>query len=327
MIIILLTILISQVEQGGQSPKPVRIRILGGVSFAHADNIFRLSPAHRDAFINKGSVGQFTKIKSYDDFITTYELTLRLRREIFGFRRTRFSFRYVGYDYAVNSIKDYHTFTLRLRQDISKSAYFSIDYFLLPSFYIRHYREEESRVFKRFCYRHHLVTFRLGKSFRTKTTLIGSYKYEFEDFNSSFDEFDTRAHFIGAEVRQEVLPNLRLDLEYRYKNASAKGSPTSDFSHIEHSIEGGIRIDIGRALRIRGSYRYRDREFTTQIEKARLHFGRRDRRSRVRTELLWRLTRRVSLNLSYEYRRRESSLPIKKNYIANRFTAGVDFRI
>ncbi|MBP1683597.1 MAG: hypothetical protein H6Q27_1161, partial [Ignavibacteriaceae bacterium] len=105
-------------------------------------NILKYSEKYIERFKNLEDEGRF-HIETTDDLVWGYSIGLTYTDEIIGSLKTILGAGYDSDAYTYNSIKTWLTYNVFLRQYITASTSVSASYSYLPSFYVRHFRDED----------------------------------------------------------------------------------------------------------------------------------------------------------------------------------------
>ena len=100
------------------------------------DNVFRYSPENLLEF-RQGLNPEKFNLDTYDDFVVSPRLQFSLGRRLIGAYETNILARYTLWQYTSNPDKTNESIWLRLRQPVSRSAFFEAAYTHAPLAYIR----------------------------------------------------------------------------------------------------------------------------------------------------------------------------------------------
>jgi len=105
-------------------------------------NILKYSDKYIQRFKNREDPGRF-HIDRIDDFAIGYSAGLNFSDNFIGKLNTTLG---AGYDtdaYTYNSVKNWATFNMFFRQQITTSTSAQFSYSYVPEFYVRHFRDED----------------------------------------------------------------------------------------------------------------------------------------------------------------------------------------
>ncbi|MBI4721501.1 MAG: hypothetical protein HY769_00605 [Candidatus Stahlbacteria bacterium] len=293
------------------------------IGFGYDNNLFKLSQENIDKFVNNEDICRFARIESYDDFVTNERITVDFTKRLLADEATRMRFKYNRYQYAVNPIKDYQSLILNVRQNLMQKQFIQIGYLFLPQYYIRDYFDADFQSFMRCDFREHLLDVKLGSKFLYKTTLAAIYKYEIYDYNSCFDEYDTRATTVGLSGERKLSKDISAEIEFGLKSAIAKGydeddematnSDESDISYKAYELIASLEYKIRKWCMLWLGYEEEYRNYTTKksIEDDPFHRDRKDIGHILSGGIECNLAPTCALNISYTYRKRDTDSPNK----------------
>lgn len=303
---------------------PLIPRIQMGVGIGYDDNILRYSDADRDHFVNN-TRRYASVIETYDDLATTVRLRLRWEWSLGLPGRTQVQFWAKHKSYLINSIKDYQTYTFWAKQDLGAGFSLKVQYFYIPSFYLRHYQDidrvalfsGDPRVYRACDFTENQYTGGLYWRFR-KRLEVGAYlRREELYYNSDFTEYDTISQIFGCKFTMWLLKGLRVGLDYCYQEADNIGrdpsppSGSADLSFVQDTFKASIRPPYFRILTYKfygdAAYRLRLRYYSSEAHpfEDSLHAGRHNRRGRIVLGLETRPFPRLKGRLEYFFECRE----------------------
>lgn len=300
------------------------------------DNILKYSEQYLERFMNGEDYGRF-HIETYDDviFVTGVEAAAVFR--IFGKRKTVFNANYTRRTYAVNSIKDWNYFAVGARQYLPWRMSFKILYSYIPSFYVRHFRDDlwvdvygyAPLTFQPYIFEKDNFGIWAQKYFLKGSRIKLSYFYSRYYHNEYYTEYDSKNHMYGIQFYQKITKNLRFDIGYYYITSDAKGydeaveTPENtngpDATYEEDRITGGFQYSLPRINKKRHAVdfhitfmnRYYLSEHPWQID--RLHAGRVDNNMRFLAGYNIRMSKAVTLKAFYNWMGRDSGSTAEAN--------------
>jgi hypothetical protein len=294
----------------------------------YTDNVFDYSPSDIDSFVHRVNPARFPA-RSSDDLDANLGLSCALRYRLGGLPgslglRTRL------HAYVSNWEKSYALGSLALEQSVWQGGEVGLSYLYLPNYLVRYYRLHGSSEYQPCRFAEHLATLRLGQRLgRFEVAAVA--RWEKDDYSRLFDYYDTRAWRLGPELTWRLLENLKIDLAYEYKVASAEG-PVPDISYRQHDARVGVETRPMKFNRfsVAGWFDFARREFTTAnpatLDPA--HAGRTDDIEQAGVELRFRQGP-ATVSVGYEAEWRSvidaSSFDIDdvKEYRKNSVTLGV----
>jgi hypothetical protein len=327
------------------------VNIYSNVSFVYDDNIFRYSEEDIDKFVNNIEPYRYP-IKTYDDFITILQLHTKVRKKFFGNKMTTFNAKIKTTIFYQNSEKDYETFSFSVWQKVTSKGHLLLKYFFLPRYFIRYYPDydvdnpEEYPYFAKCDFSKQLVNVVCGYNIFGNAEISLSLGMQLNDYNSSFNEYDTEIKSIGVSMDYPYKKVTQAQISYTLSRAIADGvdepgeeknfSDDSDISNDEYKLGLYFDFDLTDYLPVilEMNINFEQRIYTT--DKPLLcdpfHAGREDKKTNLTLRTSFPFTDRLELELEYTYETKSvSSLyDIKdieeiKNYNRNIYTTNISF--
>lgn len=297
-----------------------------GLSSVYDNNILRYSDKYIDRFNKRQDEGRF-HINTLDDLILVTSMRGSASVALIGSLNTTASIDFRKRTYTHNAIKDWQYFGLTLRQDISKRIAAQIGYNYTPSFYIRHYRDDDWAkefgyipvTFQPYGYKKDDVNSWIQYSLSTGTRVRALFAYTRYFYNEHFTEYDCANSSYGIELYQTILKTIRVSAGFGYVESRGDGTATMNPSYDEDSFDLGVDLQLpkvfGRANSIGVSGEYARRVFTTHhyLELDINHAGRRDHDYRFSATYGFELMKSLSLGLSYAWHRRDAETSAQAN--------------
>jgi len=308
-------------------------------------NILKYSDKYIERFLNSEDEGRF-HINRYDDLVFPYSIKISYRNNFIGNLVTVFSAGYNSNSYSYNGIKNWASYDASLRQYLSKYSSLLISYSYIPSFYIRHFRDDD--WVDRFGYTP--VTFQPYEFSKenysawfqqyffkrnTRIRLLFSYMKYFH--NEHYTEYDCTNYLYGFQVYQSLSKSIRVDAGYKYITSDAKGidevndvneddiATRGDATYKEHiyTIGGAFKFPkvfgIRNDLTVTGQYQRRFYETDHFLELDPLHAGRFDKNIRFysRYNLYFYSYLSLTTFFNWIYRDTETSAELNREYVSN----------
>jgi hypothetical protein len=307
------------------------------IQFTYDDNIFLYSVKDLKDF--QRSIRPYRyPFETYDDFITTLTGILRIRQKLVGQMPTILSLRYRQHQYAVNRMKSYQLFSLNLEQNFAKPIAVEFGYLFLPKYLIRYYKDPRSQtsppIYIGCEFEEHLLSLGLIYNTQNKLNFTPFYKFEIDDYNHSFDYYDTKAHRVGLDGSYRFGPKINLKGEFEYKVARAEG-PIPDISYNQWAWQISVELKPRfHRLSLTADYGQEQRVFVTSNLSSvdPFHAGRLDKTQNFKFGLEIPFSRVISILFDYEFEKREVSSPYKeeiddvKDYKNNKVGLGLNVR-
>lgn len=327
------------------------VNIYSNVSFLYDDNIFRYSSEDIDKFVNNIEPYRYP-IETYDDFITTLQLHTKVRKKIFGNRTTTFNAKIKTSIFYQNSEKDYETFSFSVWQKVTSNGHLLLKYFFLPRYFIRYYPDydvDNPEVYPYFTecdFSKQLGNIVFGYYIFGNGEISLSLGMQFNDYNPSFNEYDTDIKSIGVSMDYPFKKVTQAQISYTFSRAIAEGvdepgevknfSDDSDISHDEYELGIYFDFDLTDYLPaiLETNLNYSQRIYTT--DKSLLcdpfHAGREDKKTNLTFRTSFPFTERLALELEYNYETKFVSSPYDindieeiKNYNRNIYSTNITF--
>lgn len=159
------------------------------------------------------------------------------------------------------------------------------------------------------------------------------YGYEKIDYNSEFDERDSKANIYYGNMDFGLGKYVDLNIGYSHKDSKAKGADmmlliediTSKADRFSLGLDFNLKRALGIPLSFAPSYTYEYQKYTTYKTLDKYHYGRRDNYYRISSEFSYRWSRLFSQYLRYSYERNKTNLQGTLDvgdYTANKLSSG-----
>lgn len=355
---ILILLIANQEVYAGDKPKKNvdRWALTLAINPYYDSNILKYSDKYIQRFKNREDPGRF-HISSTDDLAIGYSAGLTFSDQLLGKLKTTLG---AGYDtdaYTYNSVKDWATFNVFFRQQITESTSAQFSYSYVPEFYVRHFRDEDwvyyygytEITYQPYTFSKDDFGFWVHQIMPWNTTRARFYfDYSRYFLNESNTEYDSNDYMFGFRIYQTLMENFQISFGYLYTTSDAKGfdepteikgmSDDSDASNYEHTYNAGFQWDLPRVFsrdnNISADFQYQRTFFTTDnfVELDPLHVGRYDYNYRLFINYNIILINKLSATIYYNWYAREASSPsdYNKEYISDekdytQYRLGVSF--
>jgi hypothetical protein len=306
-------------------------------------NVLKYSDKYIQRFKDGEDPGRF-HINRIDDLTVGYSAGITYTDAFFGNMKTILG---AGYDtdaYTYNSVKNWATFNIFYRQQITASTSAQFSYSYIPEFYVRHFRDDDwvkyygftEITFQPYTFSKDDFAFWVQQILPWKTTRARLYfTYSRYYLNSAYTEYDSDDYMFGFRIYQKLMDNLDLTFGYLYGTSDAKGydepaetkeqSDDSDATNFDHAYFAGLGLNLPKIFSmsndIRVDFQYQRVFFTTNhyVELDLLHAGRYDYNYRVFVNYNIKLLNSLSATLFYNWYAREagSGSNINDGYISD----------
>jgi hypothetical protein len=339
-LLISMLLFLSYYQAGAQKEskknKVVELEVDFGLATLYDNNILKYSDKYLQKFINNEDSGRF-HISTYDDVILTPSLGLTATSRIFGNLRSELSVDYSSRIYIVNSIKNWNYFAVGFRQYLPKRASFRLSYSYIPTFYIRHYRDDDwvavygyvPETFQPMGFSKNSYGLWVQKAFFKNTTFRLSFSYSQYYYNKHYTEYDSKDQFYGIRLFQTVNESFRMELAYEFIYSEAKGydepgeikknADESDASFYEHGFFARGVYKLPPVLKLKHNLDieigYMKRYFTSEhyLELDPLHVGRVDDVIELSASYNVRLLKSLNMSVFYNYFFRDANTSATEN--------------
>jgi hypothetical protein len=330
----------------GAPPPPWLLRLNAGIRYD--DNVLRYSERYLEAFRTRDDAGRF-HIGTSDDAIMA--LGVRLDRILFPRHDLRTTVYAEGeYSrYLRNTVKNWGSLGVGIRQELPFRASLSIAYDYIPAFYLRHYRDQDwvdagisgSAAYQPFSYERDDVRTSLAATLPTGTGLRFGVAGGRLFHNEHFTEYDARTTTWTWEASQRAGP-VRVALRYDYETSrSRRPVPgTTDASYDEDEGRASVSWTLqmlGYPLLCEGGASYARRCFTTTsaVELDPLHAGRVDHTVTFSLAVGASLTSALDVGIGAAWRRRDAtgapandaSLSLERDFTQFQMEATVEYAL
>lgn len=313
-----------------------------GLGTMYDDNILKYSEKYLNRFMNGMDEGRF-HVETYDDVIVSPSLTLAKPFRIFGKKLSTVDAGYTYNWYVINGIDNWSNFNIGFRQNFAKRASFKLIYSYIPTFYIRHFRDEDwvkvygytPITFQPYSFSKDTYAFWVQNTFFKNSRVMFTFNYQTYYHNEHYIEYDCDNTLYRIKLFQPLHKNLRLELMYQFTQSDAQGydepdeskydSDDSDASFDEDGFTGGLIWTLPKIKKLNHSIKgecviykryYKTEQF---IEVDPLHAGRVDDNLRFYFTYDIALNKQWSLSAYYNwyYRDSGSSSPLNDWYISD----------
>jgi hypothetical protein len=314
-------------QEGGPS-----LRFDLGLGSVYDNNILRYSDKYVIRFDNREDEGRF-HIYSRDDLILVTSFRGTVTDKLIGGMNTALAVDLRRRTYTHNAIKDWYSYGLSLRQEITRKLSAQIGYSYIPEFYIRHYRDDEwvaihgykPITFQPYSFKkddlNGWVQYALFPT--TRVRLVLSYGRYF--YNEHFTEYDCANTMAGVEVTHSFHKNVKVNAAYEFTASRGDGTADMNPSDDEDTYVLGAEYTLpkvfGRSnsLGVEGEYARRYFTSTHFLELDINHAGRRDDDYRFSASYTVELMDNFGLALRYAWHKRTSTTTALENaeYLAD----------
>lgn len=300
-----------------------------GTSLTYDDNLFRYSGFELDTFRIGNNPARFP-IRTSDDLDVSLwgKWSYRFRlAEI----QTRTSVSTKWHGFVSNWEKSYGLAEAGIAGTLPNRNEAGVSFLWMPSYLVRYFRKPRAQTAEYIGCRFAEYLVKVYYAARLSSFLVRpDYRYQYDNYLSVFDYYDTRAHRFGCLVGFAPVSGLSLEADYHYKLASATG-PVPDISYRQHELRTSLRTSAGKSrFSMEVEYEVDARAYTTR-NPARIdstHAGRKDMIEAMSLQAGYRVGRN-RIFLRYEMNWRNVSSPYsaaieeEKQYRQNRLGLGV----
>jgi len=297
-----------------------------GISSVYDNNILRYSDKYVDRFDNRQDEGRF-HINTRDDLILVSSIRASAIVNLIGSLKTAGAVDVRRRTYTYNTIKDWSYIGFSLRQDISKLLATQIGYSYIPSFYVRHYRDDDwvkeygytPVVFQSFEFKKDETNGWIQYALFSGTRMRARFSYMRYFYNEHFTEYDSRNTLLGLEVFQTIHKNLKVNGGFEVVRSRGDGNADMDPSYDEDTFVLGGDLQLPRAfgrtnsVGIEGEYSRRCYTSNHVLELDRNHAGRIDYDYRLSVSYSYELLENLALALTYAWHRRDTETAAAEN--------------
>ncbi len=332
----------AQKKKKKKKKKHQNLEIVFGLASTYDNNILKYSTKYLERFINNEDEGRF-HINAYDDIIVNPTLSSSYTFKLFGKRKSKINLDLSTKKYIVNNIKSFSSFTIGFRQYITKRASFKLYYSYIPSFYIRHFRDEDwvdvygytPESFVPMGFSKDSYNFWVQNTFFKNTRIMFSMAYLKYYYNEHFIEYDSKNMAYGLKLYQPVTNKIKIIAGYQFVSSDAKAfdeigetketSDDSDGSYLEDIFIIGLNYKLPRIHKMSNYFdidcRIQKRYFssTHYLEIDPTHAGRVDDNYRIYSKYTIRLNKKYKLTAFYNYLYRSTTTLAEENveYLSN----------
>lgn len=318
-----------------------------GVSSIYDDNILRYSDKYISRFNNGEDRGRF-HVNTRDDLILVNAFRASATARVIGTLSTTVTVDFRQRTYATNNIKNWSYYSFSLKQDLSKNLAALVEYSYIPTFYIRHFRDDDWTilysfndpvVFQPFGFQKDETGGWLQYTLFPGTRIRGALSYARYFYNEHFTEYDCDNTTLGLAVYQTVLKNVKLNAEFDAVFSRGDGTPDMSPSYDQNIYSLGVEYQLpmflgfANQVEIGGEYARSCYTSTHFAETDPNHAGRDDRSYRFSLGYRVDLLKSLGLALSYAWHRRDVKTSAQQNaaYLSEekdyrQYQIGIDIR-
>ncbi len=316
-------------------------RFGGAVEFNtfYNDNVFSFSPSDLTTFSNLEKeiaiastqrkkrllTEKFSTISRTDDAIYMLKMRLSFSTEFIRQAPTSVRVRAATSLFHHNSVKNYSTFALELRQTFLRKYFISVGYATLPDYYLRNLFYKEYFPTTSIHDHYYEVTLnkksipvQIGGNILPRLSLAVGYENELTCYSEKFAERTSQSHILSLESDYTLSRTVKIHLNYDYSRAIADGRDNPDtnivdISNYAHRVNVGTTIELKRLLKIPLQWNfdlvYEPQIFTSEKKLDKYHIGRKDNFTKVFTELEYNVLRNFKLSFNYIWEQNSTNLP------------------
>lgn len=314
------------------------VQFEGEVSFAtiYDNNILKYSEKYLDRFMSNLDFGRF-HIETYDDVILYQSAELAASYRIFKDLKSRININFNNSAYVINGIKNWYYVSIGFQQYLTKKASFKILYSYIPSFYVRHFRDEDwvevygytPETFVPFGFSKDNYGFWAQNTFFKDTRVRLSLDYSTYYYNKHYTEYDSKNLEYGVYLYQPVIKKLKLEFGYHWLTSDAKGydepgedKATADDADATFEEDGylfGFNWQLPKIKKldhdIDAEFEFQKRYYTSKhyLEEDREHAGRVDNNFQMSLAYGIKPAKSWKLSAYYNYYFRDSNTSAVEN--------------
>jgi len=329
-------------------------------SSSYDDNIFRYS--ERDLNRWKNDTESYPNPNStWNDWRNDVGVTLTLpwkhyrggTRSVVSSWETRFEASAKTALYAVNHRKNYQRYSAAIRQSFGKEFWAEGSFAIVPTFYLREYRDVDLGEYAGCDYESRTYNLTLRYKSPWQTYFYPELEFKTLYYNRHFTEFDAEWTTLGLSAEQFLSKQWLLRGGYRFTNGDNVGgggltalslvTPGEDTEYGDGSFEEH-EVNLSASYRPRniwgkswqfslsGGVRIRDYTTNNSLAEDPFHDGRRDIRWDMEPKVTVDILRNLSLFGSYTYEQRDTQSDIGyvseiKDFVRHAYTVGLDFQL
>jgi hypothetical protein len=336
-------------EKVSKGKDAFELRLGGGLEVVYDDNVFNLDDDKQDKLEDDDEPNnRFDRMDSVDDILLQPFGRLELGWKSLGGKDAELRLQPRWTQYVQNELKSYADFGLKLTHETWKRGEVFVSAGYTPRRYRKNYFETgndangngnisgEERVFDQAIYHEWDVLAGVGS--RIAGDLSGELAggYRMRDYKAPFQNRDEDAIIAKAGLEYELWESLVLGLDYLFEWEMTDGGRENvlidedihgeldgtagldsnaliqtriDRSNLSHELGPSIKIRLTKRLSLRGFYRYRYRDFTSNEDLDLSYNGRTDRRHTAGGELEIELASWMALTAGYTWVRNDAERP------------------
>jgi hypothetical protein len=321
-------------------------------SSSYDDNIFRYS--ERDLNRWKNDTERYPNPNStWDDWRNDLGITLTLPWKHRNKWETRFEASAKTALYAVNHRKNYQRYSAAIRQSFGKEFWAEGSFAIVPTFYLREYRDIDLGEYAGCDYESRTYNLTLRYKSPWQTYFYPELEFRTLYYNRHFTEFDAEWTTLGLSAEQFLSKRWLLRGGYRFitgdnvggggLTAASQVTPGEDTEYGDGSFEEH-EVNLSASYRphniwgkswqfsLSGGIRIRDYTTNNSLADDPFHAGRRDIRWDIEPKVTVDVIRNLSLYGSYTYEQRNTQSDIGyvneiKDFVRRAYTIGLEFQL
>lgn len=280
----------------GAAGRPTRLSVDLDFSTRYDSNVLQYSEEDERAFLRNEPASRFA-IRSLDDAVFRTSASVAVSRAIVGRRASALRYTYTTYRHGQDPVEDYEAHVVSLRQPFLRTAWATVVYSHVPSYYVRELWDDDFtspyRFYPRYqaaTYRSDRVSLRAGWRPWSDWGVSARADVRWQDYNPSFDERDATSWAGSLRLSWAAAQPLTIGLEPVFIERRARGSdparpsiPDSlraDVSYQRGGVTMDARLDEGSLFRRAPELSVEVSAFRTRYTTDRVadvyHHGRRD---------------------------------------------------
>lgn len=319
----------------GTSAAP-EVTFRGGTELAYDDNILELNERQIEQ-LESGTRPEKFRIEEPEDVVYSVWAEVRLKARVLRDPLAA-GLQVQPYFYQSNSIANYETYELFVRQDFGEHRV-GLEYGMDRDVYLRELEivVPGPNLWDSAYYDQHEIEGYYEHAFPQVVSLRAAAGWKIRDFESPFGFRDRDGYFLALEPRLKLGKGWAAFLRYEYADLeSDAGATDPDTSYEEHEVEAGTAVELlEKRLELSVRYRIGRQEYTTSNSPADdpSHADREDRTHRIILAARGKLGRGWTLEIRYEWRHEDSDRPFDDdattsepgNFTRNVFVVGAAF--
>lgn len=324
-------------QEKSKKKKKIGLEFRVGLAMTYDNNILKYSDKYLNRFMNGQDSARFQWIDTYDDLIINPSIEGIYTFNLFKKVKTRINASISPKIYTVNGKKNWYNWGVGIQQFITKKASVKILYSYIPSFYVRHFRDEQwvdvygykPITFTPYQFSKDNFGIYAQNTFFKRTRVRLSLYHARYYHNQHYTEYDSKDWLYGINVYQGIGKKVRVDFGYQFVTSDAKGYDASvetpetttgpDATFEEDRFTFGILWRLPKLKKRRNNldvdfamlYRYYSSPYLPVQDP--LHVGRVDKNYRVLITYNITLAQPWRLSLYYNWLMRDTDTKAKIN--------------